>query len=108
VECWQPDVAVLAGLLHHLFGDECLTLFKDLKRSPRLRRVTTLDVSFSRGQHLNNLLTRMDRGRFPRPPEAYGELARQGSFRVEEGVKVANYPGGKRISYWVVSLTPQT
>lgn len=108
VEEWQPDVAVLAGLLHHLTDDECLTLFKDLKRSSKLRRVTTLDVSFFPGQYVNNFLTRMDRGKHPRHPEVYVELARQGGFRIEEGVKVPNYPGGKRISYWVMSLAPQS
>ena len=107
VEEWAPDVAVLAGLLHHLTDDECRALFRDLKRSTKLRRVTTLDVSFFPGQYLNNFFTRMDRGKFPRHPEVYSELARQGGYRVEEGIKIPSRPGGKRISYWVMRLAPE-
>lgn len=106
VDRWRPDVAVLAGLLHHLTDDECVALLESLRRSARLRRVATLDVSFFPGQHLNNLFTRLDRGKYPRLPETYEAIARRAGYRVAEGVKVPSHPGGRTFSYWVMTLTP--
>jgi hypothetical protein len=42
----DPDLVVLSGLLHHLNDEDAVGLLRVLALSPRLRRVTTLDVSF--------------------------------------------------------------
>jgi hypothetical protein len=107
VEEWQPDVAVLAGLLHHIDDPGCVALLELLKRSPRLRRVTTLDVSFFPDRFYNNLLTILDRGQYPRRPGGYVALAERAGYQVEEGVRVGSRPGSDRVSYWVMSLTPE-
>jgi len=103
---WMPDLVVLSGLLHHLNDEDAVGLLRVLALSPRLRRVTTLDVSFFPEQLLNNLLTVLDRGQYPRRPAGYARLAEAAGYEVEHGARYPSRRGGSPIGYWVMSLRP--
>jgi len=103
---WVPDLAVLSGLFHHLSDEDAIGLLRVLATSSRLRRVTTLDVSFFPHQLLNNLLTVLDRGQYPRRPEGYAHLAEAAGYEVEHGARYPSRRGGSPIGYWVMSLRP--
>lgn len=75
----QPvNLVTCIGLLHHLSDDECVALFRSIKRllTPGGRFVT-LDPTFVNGQHfIARELARRDRGRNVRSPQEYETLAR--------------------------------
>jgi cyclopropane fatty-acyl-phospholipid synthase-like methyltransferase len=98
-----PTKVVLIGLLHHVDDAEAAALLTTLSALPSVQRVVTLDTVYLPRRPVNNLLARMDRGRFPRTVEQYHELARQGNFTVENAVWVRS---GLRIAtYFGMSLS---
>ena len=108
VEELDPDVAIFAGLLHHLDDETCERLLALLLSSARLRSVVTLDVTFLPGRFVNNLLTILDRGQHPRHPGAYNWLAERSGFHVDEAKTVPSRTGSKRVEYWWMRLSPRT
>jgi SAM-dependent methyltransferase len=101
-----PDVAVLAGLLHHVDDAGCVALLRSLRASPRLRRVVTQDITLVPNRRLNNLFSIFDRGQHCRHPGGYEALAREAGFRVVEGALTPAARGNERIVYWVMTLEP--
>lgn len=101
-----PDVAVLAGLLHHVDDAGCIALLRSLRASPRLRRVVTQDITLVPNRHINNLFSILDRGQHCRHPGGYEALAREAGFRVVEGALTPAGRGNRRIIYWVMTLEP--
>ncbi|MCU0682265.1 MAG: class I SAM-dependent methyltransferase [Polyangiaceae bacterium] len=107
VERLRPHVAVLAGLLHHVDDAGCVELLRMLRRSDRLRRVVTLDITFLPHRFVNNLFSLLDRGQYCRHPGGYEALAREAGFDVEEGAVVPAGPRNRRVAYWSMILTPR-
>jgi SAM-dependent methyltransferase len=106
VESLQPHVVGLAGLLHHLDDDTCVQLLSMLRQSRSLRRVVTWDITFLPGELVNNLLSILDRGQYPRHPGGYNFLAEKAGFRVEEAQAVSCKGNSGRAKYWLMTLTP--
>jgi SAM-dependent methyltransferase len=106
VERYAPDVVVLAGLLHHIDDAGCVGLLQSLSRSPRLRRVVTLDITILPHRLVNNVLSLLDRGQFCRHPGGYEGLVRDAGLAVDEGVLVPARRGNDRVSYWLMTLRP--
>src|SRR5688572_1201057 len=61
-----PTGVVLSGLLHHLSDSDAESLLRMVATSPRLARIVTSDIVYLPGKHFNNLLARLDRGKFCR------------------------------------------
>jgi len=101
-----PDVVILAGLLHHLDDGTCESLLRTLQRSPKLRAVVTLDVTFLPERFFNNLLTILDRGQYPRHPAAYNWLAERSGFFIDEAKALPARPGNDRVEYWWMKMSP--
>jgi len=72
----------MIGVVHHLSDDGFRSVLKRLAPPDCLPRIVTVDVSYFRGRLLNNLLSRMDRGRYVRSPGDYERLFRQNGLRV--------------------------
>ncbi len=73
----------MIGAVHHLADLEFHTVirrFRQLNGAPP--RLVTIDVTYLPGRRLNNLLSRMDRGRHVRQPGEYEELFRQNTLGV--------------------------
>ena len=103
----QPDLAVLAGLLHHLDDEKAGALLSALAACPSLRRVTSVDITFVPNRLINNLLTVLDRGQYPRRPGGYAALADQNGFAVHESRQLWATPSNDRVIYWYMSLVPK-
>lgn len=100
----DPTHVVLAGVLHHLADADAVSLLGLVASAPRLRRVGTLDIVFVPGAPLNNLLARLDRGRFCRASHGYVELAERAGFAVSSSSLVGNRADGGFVRYWVMML----
>jgi SAM-dependent methyltransferase len=82
VRSFAPTHVALVGLLHHLNDEQAVDVLRMVGESPRLKRVLTLDIVYLPGHPYNNLLTRLDRGRFGRTEAGYVALAERAGFRV--------------------------
>lgn len=105
----RPTHAALIGLLHHMPDDEASGLLRMLAASPDLRRVVALDTVFlpARPATLyNNLMARMDRGRFVRGKDAYAKMAVAAGFRVEEQYIARSHPARGLVWYNTMILRP--
>jgi SAM-dependent methyltransferase len=78
----NPTLVLMVGVVHHLSDDAFRAIAGRLLASDSLKRVATVDVTFFPGQRINNLLSRMDRGRFVRESQAYESLFLASGFRV--------------------------
>jgi SAM-dependent methyltransferase len=93
----KPTKVILVGFLHHVDDVEAKTLLQLLAESPRLERIVTLDTVLLPKHWANNLLARLDRGRFVRTIEGYHSLivgvglAVPRSFWIETGWRFAKY-----------------
>lgn len=106
VESQQPHVVGLAGLLHHLDDDTCVHVLSMLRASQSLRRVVTWDITFLPGELVNNLLSILDRGQYPRHPGGYNFLAEKAGYRVQDAQAVSCKGNSGRAKYWLMTLTP--
>jgi SAM-dependent methyltransferase len=108
VESLQPHVVSLAGLLHHLDDDTCIKVLQMLRASQALRRVVTWDVTFLPGELVNNLLSILDRGQYPRHPGGYNFLAEKAGYRIDEAHAVSCGGNSGRAKFWLMSLSPRS
>ncbi len=82
LSAFRPTVVLMIGVVHHLTDSGFSSLVARLRRSGRLCRIVTLDVSYFPGKPINNLFSRMDRGRHVRSPERYEALFRGDGLRI--------------------------
>ncbi len=78
----RPTVVLMIGVVHHLADGDFHSLIDRLRRQGSVRRIVTLDVSYLPGEPVNNLFSRLDRGRHVRSPERYEALFREGALRI--------------------------
>jgi hypothetical protein len=96
----------MIGLLHHLDDDQAVETLEMIRRSPRLTRALTLDIVYLPGHPYNNLLARLDRGRFCREEAGYVALAQRAGLRVVERVLEKSHPTWGLVKYSVLVLEP--
>jgi SAM-dependent methyltransferase len=102
----QPTRIVLAGLLHHITDDECVSLLAMCRAAPSVKRIVTSDPVYLPRARVSNLLAHLDRGRFVRTPGQYRELiARAGLRRASDDV-VRSHPGTGIAFYFMTVLEP--
>lgn len=102
----SPTHVVMGGLLHHLNDDDALSLLRMVQASKRLVRVVTNDIVFLPGEFVNNLLARLDRGRFCREKAAYEALVQRAGFSLRESRLVRSHPTRGLAKYLLMSLEP--
>jgi SAM-dependent methyltransferase len=101
-----PTKVMLSGLLHHLTDDQTLGLLRMLAAAPSVRRIATCDIVYLPGQHVNNLLSWLDRGRFCRTEAGYERLAEQAGLRIAASKLVKCHPERGRQKYLLLALEP--
>jgi len=100
----QPHKVLLLGLLHHLNDAQVLDLLQTLSRGERLVRVVTEDPVYLKGRWINNLLARLDRGKYVRTEHGYLQLLSAAGWQVEERYYC---PAGNRLAtYLCLGLIP--
>ncbi len=71
----RPTIILMIGVVHHLPDDDFRSIVERFRKSSDLPvRLATIDVTFFPGRHVNNLLSRLDRGGHVRTPARYEEL----------------------------------
>ncbi len=79
----NPTVVLMIGLVHHVPDDTFRSVVRRFKETAHaLCRIVTFDTTFLPGHPFNNLLSRMDRGRYVREPLAYEHLFQSSGLRV--------------------------
>ncbi|NWG13212.1 MAG: class I SAM-dependent methyltransferase [Acidobacteria bacterium] len=81
----EPTVVLMIGVVHHLSDAAFRRIVERLSPPQSLRRIVTIDVTYLPDQWLNNLLSRMDRGRHVRTPQAYEKLFEFSGLKVTRG-----------------------
>ncbi len=85
----NPTVVLLIGVVHHLSDAEFRAALERFLLPSILPRFVTVDVSHFPGQPLNNLLSRIDRGRHVRTLQGYERLFRHNGLRVTRSEIIA-------------------
>lgn len=79
----DPDVVLLIGVVHHVSDEDFRAIVRRIAgRSAGRPRIVTYDSTYFRRQPVNNLLSRLDRGRHVRRPEGYEALFQANGLRV--------------------------
>jgi SAM-dependent methyltransferase len=94
----------MVGLLHHLSDSQALELLGLLARCTTLVRAVSLDIVYLDGRWYNNLLARLDRGRYCRTGEGYAALARDAGLRVLSQRIVPSQPTRGLVDYFILEL----
>jgi SAM-dependent methyltransferase len=102
-----PTRIMMNGLLHHLDDGDAAGLLAMCAETPSLERLVTNDVTFLDGKPVNNLLSRLDRGKFVRSAEAYRSLASRSGFDVARLELVRSHPTFGLAYYVVMVLEPK-
>jgi SAM-dependent methyltransferase len=102
----SPSLVVMSGLLHHLDDTQAVELLRLVAKSPRLRRVLTLDIVYldGIGHLLSNAFAFLDRGRYCRRSHGYRDLAERAGFRVVEDALMWSHPNSRRARYFLMTL----
>jgi SAM-dependent methyltransferase len=98
-----PTRAIAMGLLHHLTDAEARDLMDMLSACKSMQRIITLDPVFLPGRRLNNLLVRMDRGKFGRDRDGYRNLAKNAGLTIAKDELV--HSGNRVCWYQAMCLT---
>lgn len=101
----RPTKALLLGLLHHLDAASVRDLLQMLGASQTISQVVTDDVFYAPGRHINNLLARLDRGKFVRTIPGMHGLFQQSPFEVKRSCLSAS--GNKLALYFIADLRPR-
>jgi SAM-dependent methyltransferase len=78
----HPNLVLMIGVVHHLTDDDFRSVLQRLTAPGLLPRIVTVDVSYFPGKLLNNVLSRMDRGRHVRTQQEYERLFRRNGLRI--------------------------
>lgn len=96
----------MVGLLHHLSDSEARELLGMIRACPTLVRAVSLDIVYLPGRLYNNLLARLDRGKFCRTEREYAALVESSGLRVESQRLVRSHPTRGLVDYFVMSIVP--
>ena len=99
-----PTKLTLMGLLHHIDDNQAGELLSHLAESKSLRKVITSDTVFVRGRCINNILCRLDRGRWTRSQKGYENLVGKYGLRIEQRFTVET--GFRFAQYFCMGLSP--
>ncbi len=81
-ESFRPTCVMMNGLLHHLDDEAASQLLRMCGTADTVKRIVTNDTVYLRGKPLNNLLARLDRGRFVRQIEGYRDLVARAGLTI--------------------------
>jgi SAM-dependent methyltransferase len=102
----QPTRIVLAGLLHHLSDDDCLSLLRMCGSVSTVKRIATSDVVYLPRQYLSNVLAFFDRGKFVRKRHEFLALPERAGLRIVREEIVRCHPENGRAMYLMMTLEP--
>jgi len=104
-EVIRPTHVMMNGLLHHLDDESAVELLKMCAATDSVQRVVTNDTVYLPGELLNNIMARLDRGRFVRDIEGYRDLVSRAGMSIAREETVRSHPRRGIARYWVMVLT---
>ena len=79
----DPTIVLMIGVVHHVSDADFAAIVDRIRRvGPAARRLVTFEATYFPGRPVNNLLSRLDRGRFVRRPGEYETLFERCGLRV--------------------------
>jgi hypothetical protein len=100
----RPTRVMMNGLLHHLDDADAIELLKMCAATDAVQRVVTNDTVYLPGEPLNNIMARLDRGRFVRNIEGYRNLTSRAGLTIAREEVVRSHPTRGIARYWVMVL----
>lgn len=100
----RPTRVMMNGLLHHLDDEDAIELLKMCAATDAVQRVVTNDTVYLPGEPLNNIMARLDRGRFVRNIEGYRNLTSRAGLTIAREEVVRSHPTRGIARYWVMVL----
>lgn len=97
----RPQTAIMTGILHHLADGKASALLDMLSKSGSVRRAITLDPVLIEGKTINNILCRLDRGRYVRNRHEYEAMFRKSGL---ETVRAEILTSGNGLAFYFCSL----
>ena len=101
----RPTKVLMMGLLHHLRPDQALQLLGWLSQQPGLRKSVTQDPVYLPGQWINNLIARLDRGRFVQDQMGYEKFMELSGLTIRHRIHCAS--GSGLTHYFCLGLAPE-
>ncbi len=102
----RPTRVMMNGLLHHLDDEAAVQLLKMCAATKTVERVVTNDTVYLAGEPLNNVLARLDRGRFVRRIAGYRELVARAGLTIANEEVVRSHAKRGIARYLVMVLEP--
>lgn len=93
LESIRPTKVLMMGLLHHLTPEQALQLLGWLSQLPGLRKSVTQDPVYLPGKWINNLIGRLDRGRFVQDQQGYERLVELAGLSIQQRIHCASGTG---------------
>ncbi|NNE19608.1 MAG: methyltransferase domain-containing protein [Myxococcales bacterium] len=100
----RPTRVMMNGLLHHLDDEEAVGLLKMCAATDTVQRIVTNDTVYLPGEPLNNIMARLDRGRFVRDVQGYRDLVARARLTIASEEAVRSHPTRGIARYWVMVL----
>jgi SAM-dependent methyltransferase len=100
----RPTRVMMNGLLHHLDDGAAIELLRMCGSTPSVERIVTNDTVYLKGEPLNNVLARLDRGRFVRRIEGFRDLAKRAGLTIAQEDLVRSHPTRGIAQYLVMVL----
>ncbi len=100
----RPTRVMMNGLLHHLDDEDAIELLKICAATDTVQRIVTNDTVYLPGEPLNNIMARLDRGRFVRNIEGYRDLVARAGLTIAREEAVRSHPTRGIARYWVMVL----
>ena len=88
----RPTRVMMNGLLHHVDDEAAVQLLRMCGASNTVERIVTSDPLYLAGEPLNNILARLDRGRFVRRIEGYRDLVARAGLTIAHDVVMRSHP----------------
>jgi SAM-dependent methyltransferase len=103
----RPTRVMMNGLLHHLDDEAAVDLLRMCGATNTVERIVTNDTVYLAGEPLNNILARLDRGRFVRRIEGYRELVARAGLTIVHEELVRSHATRGIARYLVMVLEPK-
>ena len=88
----RPTRVMMNGLLHHLDDEAAVELLRMCGATNTLERIVTSDPVYLPGEPLNNVLARLDRGRFVRRIDGYRDLVARAGLTIAHDEVMRSHP----------------
>lgn len=101
----RPTLVMMNGLLHHLDDEAAVELLKMCSASDTVERIVTNDTVYLPREPLNNIMARLDRGRFVRRTQGYRDLVARAGLTIAHETIVRSHPTRGIARYLVMVIT---